>query len=68
MSSVGPLVAAIILIVVGFILGYAAKKNHIHAEIDGKVEDIKKSVKDEKEDLLNRVNRKIDDVKKTLNK
>ena len=64
MSSVGSLVAAIILIVVGFILGYAAKKNHIHAEIDGKVEDVKKSVKGEKEDLLNKVNKKIDEIKK----
>jgi len=62
MSSVGPLVAAIILIVVGFILGYAAKKNHIHQEIDDKIEEVKGVVKKTKDDLSN----KVDEIKKDL--
>ena len=66
MSSVGSLVSAIILIVVGFILGYAAKKNHIHAEIDGKISEVKQTIHQERENVVNMVNRKIDDVKKNI--
>ena len=63
---VGSLVAAIILFAIGFILGYFAKKNHIHAQIDEKLNEVKDAVKGERLDLQTKVKSTIEDIKKVV--
>ena len=65
-SSLGSLIAAIILLGVGFMLGYFAKKNHIHAQIDEKLNEVKDAVKGERLDLQTKVKSAIEDIKKVV--
>ena len=65
-TGIGQLLAAIILIAIGFILGYFAKKNHIHAQIDEKLNEVKDAVKGERLDLQTKVKSAIEDIKKVV--
>jgi len=65
-TGLGNLLAAIILIAIGFALGYFAKRNHIHAEIDKKLDEVKAAVNGEKLDLQTKIKKTIDDIKKVV--